>query len=104
MTTLNDYWLECLRSSFDERGIQATEEQLTLVVQDVQIARENESLAFYTTEPAYVGEIAHLESALRAERNKSVCRKCCGDGSIISYGGTLQFESECSACRGRGVV
>lgn len=42
------YWIECLESSFDEHGIEATDEQIKSVAYDVQGAHENYGMAFYS--------------------------------------------------------
>lgn len=40
-----DYWEECIRSSFDEAGIEATKEQIEIVAGDVAGGCENYGMA-----------------------------------------------------------
>lgn len=42
-----DYWEECIRTSFADNNIVATEEQIKCVAGDIQAANENIDLAFY---------------------------------------------------------
>lgn len=44
----HDYWKECLASSFDEHGIPATIEQIDAIAQDVEIARDQFGMTFYS--------------------------------------------------------
>lgn len=43
-----DYYAEAVGQSFDENGIVATSEQINAVADDISIAIEHESMAFYS--------------------------------------------------------
>ena len=98
----NKYWEECLASSFDEHGIIVTTEQLKAVASDIQIGHENIGLAFYVPENPMISEVARLNTELKDEREKVICRECSGYGRIITYWGTRQSNSECRKCAGEG--
>jgi len=40
-----NYWTECISEALDEAGLSATEEQIKLIVEHVEGAHENYSLA-----------------------------------------------------------
>lgn len=55
MADTNDYWEECLDSSFSEHGIAATPEQLKAIAEDVQVSHENYGMAILKLK--YIREI-----------------------------------------------
>jgi molecular chaperone GrpE (heat shock protein) len=59
--TTSDYWLECVQQSLEEHGVTATEEQAQAVATDVQSARDNYGMAFYS--PPSSDRYAAIESA-----------------------------------------
>ncbi len=40
-----DYWTECIESSFEEAGIEATKEQIQMVAGDVEVSSDNYGMA-----------------------------------------------------------
>ncbi len=97
-----NYWEECLATSFEEHGIIVTDLQLKAIADDIQNSHENIGLAFHVPENPLIPEVANLKRELKKEREKVTCDECHGTGNIITYGGTLQFQSSCLQCNGEG--
>lgn len=100
--TPKEYWKECILDAASECGASLTDEQAAWIGEAVQGASENYGMAFYQPDSPYPSEIKKLEAALKAERDKVHCKACGGSGRIITYGGTLQFNSGCFRCHGEG--
>ena len=101
-----DYWEECIRESFEDAGIKATDDQIDTVVGWVDGAHENYSMAHGhdCIESPYKAEAEHLKRELKKEQDKVVCEECKGKGHIVTYGGTFQSESTCFHCQGEGKI
>ncbi len=101
-----DYWEECIKESFEDANIKATQEQINIVSGWVEGAYENYNTANgYDCIPNPVNtEIEKLKKELKREREKTICRECNGRGRIITYGGTFQSDSQCSKCNGSGYI
>lgn len=98
-----DYWKECLASSFNEHGIIATADQIKKVAEDIQISHENIGMAFYVPENPLAGELKKVTAALKAEKEKVFCKVCKGKGSITEAFGTGRVSiSTCYKCNGEG--
>lgn len=99
-----NYWEECIRESFDEAGIVATEKQVQSVAGDVEGAHENYSLA--TGEECIPNplqtELDKTKRDLEIERSKETCKECGGEGRITTPGPYHSSNSECWKCRGEG--
>jgi hypothetical protein len=102
--TYEQYWEECLSSSFDEHGIIATPEQIRAIAKDVELGRENFTLCYPFPENPYPGEIERLKKELIKEREKEVCPVCLGSKRNISYGPCHSASSPCYKCRGEGKI
>lgn len=102
--TRTDYWIECLESTFDEHGIEATPEQIAAVATDIEGARENMSMAFPVPESPYPGEIKRLQAEVATERSKVVCPECKGSGSYFHPGPYHSSSGACFKCHGEGKV
>ena len=101
-----DYWKDCIKESFEDAKIEATQEQINIVSSWVEGAHENYSMANgYDFIPSPVNtEIEKLKKELKREREKTICRECNGSGRIITYGGTFQSDSQCYKCNGSGYI
>jgi hypothetical protein len=99
-----DYYYECLASSFDEHSIDATPAQLLAVSKDIALAVENVGLAFHQPESPYPREIKRLTEELAKEREKVICRTCNGTGRIVSHGPIHSSETQCHKCHGAGRI
>ena len=106
MSTQQDYWKECLASSFEEHGISVPPEVLTRIANDVQGAHENYGMAFYSPPPGehLTREITELKHSLAKEKEKVVCPECAGVGRLRFNMGTFTSDSECHVCHGEGKV
>jgi DnaJ-class molecular chaperone len=100
----NDYWRECLASSFEEHGISATADQIKMAAEDVQGAHENYGMAFHApSENPLCDELSKAKAELRAEKEKVCCRVCHGKGSItVPFGVGRVSISSCYSCNGEG--
>lgn len=101
-----DYWKDCIEESFEDAGIEATQDQINTVISWVEGAYENYGMATGRDciPNSMVSENEDLRKALKKEREKIICAECNGKGRIITYGGTFQSDSECYKCRGEGKV
>jgi len=99
-----DYWEECVRQSFDEAKIDATKEQIDIVVEWVEGAHDNYGMTMgHECIPNPLEqEKKELEKRLDVEMRKVHCKECNGSGRIISNGPYHSSNSECYVCRGDG--
>lgn len=99
-----DYWKETIESSFEEHGIQATNEQIASVASDIEISHDNYDLAFYQPSRAShtETELKRAKEDLAAERSKVLCKSCKGTGEDIGYGPSFVAISQCIKCCGQG--
>lgn len=100
----DEYFKECLASSFDEHGVVVTKEQLDLIAADVTISHENIGMAFYQPENPLEAEVDKLSRALKIEQDKVVCKECWGGGRITEQGPCNSSNTDCWKCRGEGYV
>lgn len=106
MSAEHDYWRECVDAAANDCGLVLTEEQAECLTRAFEGGHENYGMAFYQP-PAgehYRSEIKELKRKLEEEREKVVCPICKGARRLISYGGTLRFDSPCYKCGGEGKV
>ena len=101
-----DYWEECISISFEDNGIKATKEQIQAVAGDVESSHENYGMAHgHDCIPNPLrGENDRLKKDLEREKGSTSCNECKGKGTIITYGGTFQSESQCYKCNGTGKI
>ena len=101
-----DYWDECIKIAFEDAGITATAEQINSVVEAVKGGRENYSIytGEHTIEHPAVSEAKALKIELAKEKDKRVCNKCWGRGTLTSSGGTFYSTSQCWMCNGEGYL
>jgi hypothetical protein len=66
-----DYWEECLSSSFEEHGVNATPEQFKAVAKDVQAGHDNYGMAFYS--PPGNDRMADMEREWQKRYNTLKC-------------------------------
>ena len=103
----SDYWIECLRQSLEEHGVDAWPEQIVKIAKDVRGAHENFGQAFHTpsfSEHPVCIENAALKKQLAAERSKQFCPECYGRGRVYSQGPHHGSLSSCVRCNGAGKV
>ena len=101
-----DYWKECIKESFEDAGITATNDQIDTVASWAEGAHDNYSLA--TGRDAMHGgpdpEIVRLKRELEAERGKRICPECKGKGFHLILGPAHSSEHTCNKCGGEGWV
>ena len=99
-----DYWQECIEEAFEDAGITATREQVATVVETVEGAHDNYSMAHgHECIPnPLLEENKQLSRELRKEIDKVLCPDCNGRGRITSQGPSFSTNSECCKCRGKG--
>jgi hypothetical protein len=102
MNAQNDYWKECLASSFDEHGVTVTKEQLAAIAGDVAMGNECYGMAFHTPENPLSCELRDAKAALKKEIEKVICRTCNGRGRITTQGPCHSSNSQCWKCCGEG--
>jgi hypothetical protein len=100
--TKTDYWAECLADSFGEHGVIATSEQIQAVARDVEISRDNMSMAFYVPENPLIGDLKRAEAALKAETALVFCVECQGSGRLQYNSGPWAVNTQCNKCHGNG--
>jgi DnaJ-class molecular chaperone len=101
-----NYWKECIEEAFDDAGISATEEQINTVADWVKGAHDNYGMAFghdCISNPLE-NENKRLTQELKKEKNKTICDKCNGKGSITTHGPCHSATSLCYKCNGDGRV
>jgi len=99
-----DYWHEAVSIALEEAGVSATAEQLETIAGDMEVCHENYGMAHghdCIPNPLQT-ELDKVSSELDKERSRIYCETCHGKGYLITYGGTLQSESECWRCHGEG--
>jgi len=103
---MTDYWKECVSEAFDEAQIKASDNQIATVAEWVSSAHEYYGMAHgHECIPNPLSEEnKRLTQELKRERDKIICRECNGYGRIITRCGTLESESDCFNCRGRGFL
>jgi|CXWL01.1.fsa_nt_gi hypothetical protein len=99
-----NYWEECIKESFDEAGIVATDAQVAIVVSWVEGGHENYGMAHGND---VIGnprdsEIETLKKQLEIEKEKRPCPDCKGSGEEVTYGGTRMSRTTCFRCNGEG--
>ena len=104
MNTKQEYFEECLASSFEEYGIDVTEEQLKFVAADVAISVDCMDMAFHVPENPLIRETEVLKYALDKEKSKRVCSECKGVGTIYMNFLNRCSISRCDRCCGEGKV
>ena len=103
-----DYWRECIAEAFEDAKIEATDEQINAVASWVEGAHENYGLftgydvASTNFRAAEDREKADLRKTIQRERDKVMCKECCGEGRIVMNFGTRSSNSECWKCHGQG--
>ena len=99
-----NYWEECIAEAFDDAKISADKEQIKLVASWVEGAHDNYGMANgYDCIPnPLMTENAELRTKLENERDKIICKKCGGRGSIIRGDDVRSSQSSCSKCCGTG--
>ena len=100
------YWEECVSEAFEDAGITANPDQIATVAYWVEGAHENYGMAHghdAIPNPQSL-EVERLERELQRERNKTICHDCRGRGRIVIRGPVHSADSECSRCRGEGMV
>lgn len=102
MSTMLDYWVECIAQSCLDHGVTATAEQIALIAEDVKVWGECRELACGVPENPLIREVEEAKRALDVERSKVHCRTCNGTGRTHTYGGTMMSDSPCWKCRGEG--
>lgn len=101
-----DYWTETISQAFDEAGIDATEEQIELVVSHVEGAHENYDMAFGYSAASVLSplkkEKERLRQELEEEKGRVCCRTCRGTGQIVDHGPSHTAQFDCYDCGGSG--
>jgi len=99
-----EYWDEVIRESFDETGINATEDQIRFVVDAVKGSHEmySECHGYLDIPNPLEEENKKLKKELDEEKNKSNCPKCRGKGHITTPGPYHSATSVCFFCNGEG--
>lgn len=101
------YWEECIKEAFEESEIDATEKQINDVVEWVEGAHENYSMAHghdCIPDPKNT-EIEELKRKLKREQGKQICRECNGRGSITeNFVCGRSSTSRCYKCNGEGFI
>ncbi|HEX3875507.1 MAG TPA: hypothetical protein VHW24_00880 [Bryobacteraceae bacterium] len=62
------YWQECIESPFEEAGITATIEQISLIPDAVRCAHENYGMAYPVPENPLINDVVSLKKSLARER------------------------------------
>lgn len=101
MTKL-EYWIEGLKSSFDEHGVIAIDEQVFSIAKDVILFQDSRNLSFNNIYTSYKSELDLLRLELSVEKSKVYCDKCSGLGYIISHGPCYSSSTQCDFCNGQG--
>jgi hypothetical protein len=102
-----DYWEECIRESFGEAGIEATDKQIKAVVSAVEGAHDvygeyhGHTLINDHRDPQ-ADEIERLKKRLDTERSKVPCDACGGDGLDREIG--YYPIPPCWKCKGDGRI
>lgn len=108
---MNKYWEECIRATFDDCGIIATEEQIKDVIESVQNSHENYSM--YSGHEAIQNycesraerELRELKQKIEAEeqyrRETKPCKECNTTGIVKDDWGR---DIQCVYCDGQGRV
>jgi hypothetical protein len=106
-----NYWEECIRESFDDCGIVATEEQIKTVASWVDGAHENYSMAtgedvasanFVSDEERELKMLKKaIENKKQWELSTSPCITCNTTGMVTDGWGR---DIKCEYCRGKGRV
>jgi len=106
-----NYWEECIKESFEESGIKATDDQINNVASWVEGAHENYGLA--TGEDVWNANFISDEARELTELKKSIekhriwkvstkpCRNCTTTGQVRDSWGR---DVGCGACGGEGRV
>jgi uncharacterized CHY-type Zn-finger protein len=103
---MKDYWHEAVAVAMEEAGVSATPEQIAMIAEAMEGCHENYGMYMghnAISHPA-VEAADRLRRELDEERKKVTCPLCRGRGRLITYGGTLQCDQECSRCRGEGRI
>ena len=101
-----DYWKECIFEAFDDAKITATDEQVATVADWVEGAHENHGMA---TGAECIPNPIRLENddlkrQLKREKDKQLCKRCMGEGRLVTHGPCHSSNSECYECRGEGFI
>ena len=99
-----NYWKECIETAFNEAGIKATPEQIKSVVECVDGAHENYSMAYPVPESPYKRELEETKKELKREKEKTVCEECKGKGQFRIDGPAHYSYSDCHKCHGKGFI
>lgn len=97
-----DYWKECISTALDDVELKTTQSQIEDIAESVEGAFENYGMAHgydQISSPSET-EADRLRKELKEEKDKITCKSCNGRGHDVSYG--VQYESECSNCKGEG--
>lgn len=102
------YWIEAVQSGLEELGKPniLNYDEILIMANVIQGCEENKSMYFGEDciPNPLEAENKKLKIAFEKERNKVECSLCKGKGILISYGGTLQFTSQCDKCHGEGKI
>lgn len=104
---MNDYWDECIRIAFEEAGIEATDDQINIVVGAVAGAYENIGMATYIPSgPSQAEkELQELKKEIEKQRIWEVCtspcKLCNTTGTVTDIWGRPTI---CPKCDGKGRV
>ena len=101
-----EYWREAVQTAMESIGRfdSLTSAEYDDVGTSLAISAEHQSMATAPVENPLAGENKRLASLLKREESKVVCPTCHGRGRLITYGGTLQCNSQCFRCSGEGYV
>jgi hypothetical protein len=103
-----DYWKELIEEAFEDAGIVATPEQVSIVANWAESGHENyrqamgHDVASRNWHAQNETEKEQLRKAIIREKNKVTCLTCAGTGETKSYFGTFVATSQCSKCHGDG--
>lgn len=102
-----NYWKEAFIAALEE--IEATipdDEKLELATKVLEGAHDSYGMVHgHDCIPNPLeSENDALRKELKKERSKEHCRECDGTGRIITYGGTMQCDTQCWKCRGEGKI
>lgn len=103
---MSDYWKTCIEEAVSEIGISATEEHIKELVEWVEGAHENYSMAHghdCIPNPLRTA-LDQTYKELEKEKTAQFCGECNSTGVITESFGVRSSTSSCWKCNGKGKI